>query len=90
MTTGTVRVWLVDRTVTEKPTLINHVYAVEEGDRYYLAEHSVGGSAGETQAPAAIEVAEEDLSSVEDDTRREEYASQARQMAERHAPDDTV
>lgn len=90
MTDGTVRVWLVDRTLTEKPTLINHVYAVQGGDRYYLAERSVGGSTDEPAASAAIEVDEDELSPVEDDARREEFASQARQMAERHDPHETV
>lgn len=87
MTTRDERVWLVDRTVTEKPSLINHTYATRDGSRYYLIERSTP-TAQETTA--AIEVETHKLSDVDDAEERKAYAEEATRMFERHDPDDVI
>lgn len=86
----TAQVWLVDRTVTEKPSLINHIYATEDGERYYQQERSKGGSDMTDDTTAAIDVNDEKLSAVDNDELREEYAAEASRMADRHDPNDSI
>lgn len=84
------RVWLVDRTVTEKPSLINHIYATEDGGQYVLLERSSGGSMSTDESKAALTVSPDTLSPVGDDELQEEYAAEATRMAGRHAPEDAI
>lgn len=88
--TESVKVWLVERTVTEKPSLINHVYATTDGEQYVLEERSVSRRGESDDTTAAIEVDADDLTAVEDETRKEEYAAEASRMADSHAPDDPI
>lgn len=89
--TDSVRVWLVERTFTEKPSLINHVYATTDGEQYFLRERSItGGSQSGATTTAAVEVAPADLTPVEEDTVREQYAAEAERMANIHTPDDRI
>lgn len=85
-----VRVWLVDRAVTEKPSLINHIYATEDGERYMLIERSSGGSAAVEESKAGMDVDADELSPVDDPELQAEYAAEAERMAEKHAPEDAI
>ncbi|WP_433626411.1 hypothetical protein [Halomicrococcus sp. NG-SE-24] len=80
------RLWLVERTYTQRD-LITLVYATPDGERYLRKERSghLGGD-----ATAAIDVAPDRLTRVDDDEERERYAAEASRMAEKHDPDSTV
>lgn len=84
------RIWLVDRTVTEKPSLINHIYATPDGDRYLLIERSSVGSQPAEHTTASIEVDTAKLSEVKDRELQDAYAAEATRMAERHDPEDVI
>ncbi|GAA0224987.1 hypothetical protein ACFFQF_09935 [Haladaptatus pallidirubidus] len=81
-----VRVWLVERTYSDRD-LLTLVYATPDGERY-LQKELAGRLGGETTA--AIEVERDRLSSVADDSRQQRYAEEAKRMAEKHEPNDTV
>lgn len=85
-----VRVWLVERTfVRDELGLVSLVYATPDGERYVRRQVSTGGRPG-VGADVSRTAAAEDLRPVEDDDRRERYASEAARMAERHDPGETV
>lgn len=83
------QLWLVDRTITEKPSLINLTYATTDGLQYCLKERAVTGAdrpatfAGITAGPGL-------LAGVEDAETRAAYAAEASRMAKRHDPQDMV
>jgi len=86
--TDTERVWLVDRTYSDKG-MVNLVYATTDGDRYLrrqLSEHMLT----RTDVTAAREVDPGRLEQVTDDEKRERFAAEASRMADRHDPDDAV
>jgi hypothetical protein len=87
--TETVRAWLVERSYDDR-NLITLVYATPDGTRALRKEQSatVMHQQG-TSVTAAVDVAADALSPVDDD-RRERYATEADRMREQHAPDDTV
>lgn len=88
----TVQVWLVERTYSDdEQNLIILTYATEDGEQYYRKERaltSFTGSARETTA--AVEVDPDNLGPVDDEARREQYAAEAKRMAEIHDPDDPI
>ncbi|WP_435068022.1 hypothetical protein [Haloplanus sp. C73] len=85
----TERLWLVERTYDDKG-LISLVYATTDGEWARQSERApiaVERSGGVT---AAVDVERTELTTVDDDDRRERYATEATRMAERHDPDERV
>jgi len=86
--TATERVWLVDRTYSDKG-MVSLVYATVEGDRYLrrqLSEQMLT----RTDVTASTDVESDRLQEVDDEAERERFAAEASRMAEGHDPDDTV
>jgi len=86
--TATERVWLVDRTYSDKG-MVSLVYATVEGDRYLrrqLSEQMLT----RTDVTAGMDVDSERLEPVADAEERERFAAEATRIAERHDPDETV
>jgi hypothetical protein len=86
--TATERVWLVDRTYSDKG-MVSLVYATVEGDRYLRRQLSEG-MLTRTDVTAGMDVDPERLEPVADDEERERFAAEATRIAERHDPDDAV
>lgn len=80
--------WLVERTFDDKG-MVRLVYATLDGSRRMLKERSAA-HLGQYDVTAATEASAEQLASVEDPDRRERYATEARRMADRHDPGDTI
>ena len=87
-----VRVWLVERTYSDdEQNLIILTYATPDGERYFRKERaltSFTGAARETTA--AIDADPDNLGTVDDPERREQYAAEAQRMADLHDPDDPI
>lgn len=89
---ATVRVWLVERTYSDdEQNLIILTYATPDGEQYFRKERaltSFTGTARETTA--AVDVEPDNLGSVDDNDLREQYAAEAKRMAEIHNPSDPI
>jgi hypothetical protein len=86
--TGTVRVWLVERTYTDKG-MVTLVYARPDGGGYLrrqLSEHMLG----RTDVTAAMDVDPERLQPVREASERERYATEATRVAETHDHDEAI
>ncbi len=91
MTDDPVRVWLVERTYSDdEQNLIILVYATLDGERYYRKERALTSSADVRATTAAVTVDPWNLGAVEDDERRERYATEATRMAKNHDPSDEI
>lgn len=90
--TDEVRVWLVERTYSDDElNLVILVYATEDGTQYHRRERaltSFTGPARETKASLLVPAGS--VGPVDDTETRERYAAEARRMAQRHDPDDSV
>ncbi|MFB6121505.1 MAG: hypothetical protein ABEJ68_10360 [Halobacteriaceae archaeon] len=87
----TVRVWLVERTYSDdEQNMIILTYATTEGDRYFRKERALTSFDDVRDTTAAVEVAPHNLGTVEEKTRREQYAAEAERMRGQHAPDDVI
>jgi hypothetical protein len=82
------RCWLVERTFDDKG-MVRLVYATPDGSRRLLRERSAA-QLGRYDVTAATEAGAEQLDPVEDPDRRERYAGEAKRMADRHDPEDTI
>jgi hypothetical protein len=84
---------MVERTYSaDSPNILVIVYATPDGERYLQKEWAFNRF-GSTRAPevtAAMEADPDDLHPVEDDELREQYATEAERMQERHDPGDPV
>ena len=86
-----VRVWLVERTYSDdEQNLIILVYATEDGRRYMRKERALTSFEDARDTEAALDVDAKRLAEVRDSETRERYAKEARRMAEKHEPDDSV
>ncbi|WP_049922672.1 hypothetical protein [Halopiger djelfimassiliensis] len=87
-----VRVWLVERTYSDdEQNLIILTYATPDGKRYFRKERALTSFTGpERTTPAAIDADPDNLGSVDDPARREQYAAEASRMADRHDPTDPI
>ena len=81
------RLWLVERTYTDKG-LVTLVYATTDGERRLRKQRSMN-MLQQVDVTAAIDVDPAELERV-DDELRERYADEATQMAEDHDPDEAV
>lgn len=88
-TADQVQLWLVDRTTTEKPSLITHIYATEDGKHQYMEERSISGTDA-VETPAGLEVDRSEVRGVEEEDQREQFSAEASRMAEDHDPDDVI
>jgi len=87
----TVRVWLVERTYSDdEQNLIILTYATTDGEQYFRKERALTSFTNVRETTAAVEADPGNLGDVEDESLRERYATEARRMAERHDPDDTI
>lgn len=87
----TVRVWLVERTLSDdEQNIIVHEYATSDGERYYREERAVTSAANARPTTAAVDVDPRNLGPVLDDDERERYATEASRMAAEHDPDDHI
>ena len=86
-----VEVWLVERTYSDdEQNLIILTYATPDGTQYYRRERALTTSSDARQTTAAVDAEPENLGAVEDPDRREQYAAEARRMAEENDPGDTI
>jgi len=86
-----VQVWLVERTYSDdEQNLIILTYATLDGTRDYRRERALTTSSDARETTAAVDVEPGNLGTVEDPDRREQYAAEARRMAEEHDPGDTI
>ncbi|GAA0300655.1 hypothetical protein [Halarchaeum salinum] len=86
-----VRVWLVERTYSDdEQNLIILTYATPDGERYFRKERALTSFSDTRDTTAAVDADPENLGAVDDPDRREQYAAEARRMADVHAPDDVI
>jgi hypothetical protein len=88
----TVRVWLVERTYSDdEQNLIILTYATPDGTRDYRKERALTSFTGDhRETTAAVAVSPSNLGTVSDPETREQYATEARRMRDRHDPDDAI
>ena len=90
-TDDTVRVWLVERTYSDdEQNLIILTYATPDGERYFRKERALTSYTDTRDTTAAVDADPGNLGAVDDPDRREQYAAEARRMAERHEPGDAI
>jgi hypothetical protein len=86
-----VRVWLVERTYSDdEQNLIVLTYATPDGSQYFRKERALTSFTDARDTTAAVDAEPDNLGSVDDPDRREQYAAEARRMRERHDPDDVI
>jgi len=86
-----VRVWLVERTYSDdEQNLIILTYATPDGERYFRKERALTSFNDTRDTTAAVEANPENLGAVTDGDHREQYATEAKRMAEEHDPDDAI
>jgi len=92
MTEDSVQVWLVERTFAGDEQVLELIYATPDGSRYLrkIRTPSSMGPMGDGPPTAAIEVSPDKLVAVDDAETRDQYATEAERMTERHEPDDAV
>ena len=83
------RLWLVERTYTDKG-LVSLVYATTDGEYSLQRQRSMNALRQGDGVTAAVEADAANLTPVEDDETREQYAEEAERMADRHDPDESV
>jgi hypothetical protein len=88
MTEETERVWLVERDYNDKG-LVTLVYATPDGERA-VQQHKSSKMLSKQGVTAATEVTTDKLRPVEEDDRRERYATEASRVADRNDPDDEI
>ena len=86
-----IRMWLVERTYSDdEQNMIILTYATREGDRSFRKERALTSFGDVRDTTAAVDVAPDNVGSIDDPDRRERYAAEARRMAEVHDPDDVI
>ncbi len=86
-----VRVWLVERTYSDdEQNLIILTYATTDGDRYFRKERALTSFTDVRDTTAAVDADPDNLGTVDDPERRDQYATEARRMAAVHDPDDVI
>ncbi|NHN60951.1 MULTISPECIES: hypothetical protein [Halorussus] len=82
------RLWLVERTYTDKG-MVSLVYATTDGERRLHKQRSMN-MLSQVDVTAAVDADPESLDAVDDEATRERYADEATRMADRHDPDEAV
>ena len=88
MTDDGERLWLVERTYTDRD-LVVLVYATPDGSRRYRRELSPS-MVGRTTVTAAAGAAPDDLEAVDDPETRRRYAEEVDRVRESHDPDESI
>ncbi|SDR01005.1 hypothetical protein [Natronobacterium texcoconense] len=90
-TDETTRVWLVERTYSDdEQNLIILTYATTDGRQYFRKERALTGDSDVRGTTAAVESESSNLGPVDDPELKEQYATEATRMAEKHDPDDAI
>lgn len=89
MSDSTERCWLVERTVDQR-NLVTLVYATPDGSRFQRRERSATALRTGSPVTAAVEISADELEDVTDEDIREQYASEARRVAETYDPDEEI
>jgi len=84
-----VQCWLVERSSFGDERMVTLVYATTDGERQLTKQLSTN-LLMRTTVTAAKDVEPTRLTPVEDAETRERYATEARRMADTHAPDEEV
>lgn len=86
-----VRVWLMERTYSDdEQNLIILTYATTDGERYFRKERALTSFGDVRDTTAAVDADPDNLGTVDDADQREQYAAEAKRMAEVHDPDDVI
>ncbi|WP_265108465.1 hypothetical protein [Halosolutus halophilus] len=86
-----VRVWLVERTYSDdEQNLIILTYATTDGDRYFRKERALTSFTDARETTAAVDADLDNLGTTDDPALQEQYAAEARRMADAHEPDDVI
>ncbi|MGZ0746627.1 hypothetical protein [Haloparvum sp. AD34] len=86
-----VQLWLVERTYSDdEQNLIILTYATTDGQQYYRKERALTSFSDVRETTAATTEPSGSLGTVEDEAMREQYAAEAKRMAEMHDPDDVI
>jgi len=84
------RVWLVERTYSDdEQNIIILVYATTDGEQYLRKERALTSFGDRRDTTAAIDADPDSLGRTDPDDR-EQYAAEARRMADRHDPEDVI
>lgn len=83
-----VRLWLVERTYTDKG-LVTLVYATTDGERRLQKQRSMN-MLRQVDVTAGIDADPESLEAVDDEELRDRYADEATEMADSYEPDEAV
>lgn len=87
----TVQVWLVERTYSDdEQNLIILTYATPDGDQYFRKERALPSFTDVRDVTAAVEADRDNLGTVDDPDRQEQYAAEAQRMRDVHDPDDVI
>ena len=86
--TDEARLWLVERTYTDRD-LVRLVYATPDGNRRYRRELSPS-MVSRTTVTAAAEVDAGDLEPVDDPETRQRYAEEVDRVRASHDPDESI
>jgi hypothetical protein len=70
--------------------LIILTYATPDGERYFRKERALTSFSDRRDTTAAVAAGSTNLGAVTDEGLREQYASEARRMAEAHDPNDVI
>lgn len=83
------RVWLVDRDVDSRNT-VTMTYATPDGERAFTRQAALDSLARRDGPTAALDVADDRLTAVDDRETVARYAAEAERVAESHDPDDEL
>ena len=87
---GTTRVWLVERTYSDdEQNIIILVYATTDGEQYLRKERALTSFGDRRDTTAAIDADPDSLGRT-DPEDCDQYAAEAKRMADRHEPDDLI
>lgn len=86
--TDTERLWMVERTYTDRD-LVVLIYATPDGERR-LRKELASTMLQRTTITAAVDADPGDLEPVDDDETRERYATEVERVREDHEPDDPI
>lgn len=86
-----VRVWLVERTYSDdEQNLIILTYATTDGERYFRKERALTSFSDVRETTAAVDADPANLGTVDTAALRDQYATEARRMEQKHNPDDVI
>ncbi|WP_331236186.1 hypothetical protein [Natronorarus salvus] len=86
-----IRVWLVERTYSDdEQNLIILTYATPDGKYYFRKERALTSFTDARDTTVAVDADPRNVGVVDDPELQEQYAAEARRMADVHRPDDAI